>query len=151
MAFIRITRIFRFEMAHVLNNHNGLCKNIHGHSYELHITIGGEPKKQKGDAEDGMLIDFSTLKEIVFRELLEDFDHSLVLSSESPGGLFEILKNNNFKVNKLEFQPTCENLIIYFSGILEKTFPEHIELLALKLYETSNNYGEWKKEDNYIG
>ncbi len=68
MQNIRITKIFHFEMAHALNNYDGLCRNIHGHSYKLRVTLIGQPSNDKTSPKKGMLIDFSDIKKIV-REL----------------------------------------------------------------------------------
>ena len=58
---MRITKEFKFEMAHALHGYDGLCKNIHGHSYKLFVTVKGEIKNDKGNAKDGMVLDFDVL------------------------------------------------------------------------------------------
>jgi len=137
-------------MAHVLANHKGWCKNIHGHSYVLHVTIGGTPMPDRGASDDGMLIDFSELKKLVCDQLLDQFDHSLVLSDKTSESLINSLAIYNFKIQKLNFQPTCENLVIYFAGRLIAQMPEPLQLIKLKLFETADSYSEWRREDNDI-
>ena len=80
---IRITKEFKFEMAHALFGYDGLCKNIHGHSYRLWVTIRGEIKKEKNHKKDGMVMDFDILKKIVKPEIVDKYDHSLVLNAKS--------------------------------------------------------------------
>ena len=70
MAKIRVTKFYDFEMAHALWNYDGLCKNIHGHSYKLFVTVIGEPINNENDNKNGMVIDFSDLKKIVKEKLL---------------------------------------------------------------------------------
>jgi 6-pyruvoyl tetrahydropterin synthase/QueD family protein len=66
-------------MAHTLYEYNGLCRNIHGHSYNLEVTISGEPRKEPGHPKDGMVLDFSELKDIVRTHVVHPFDHALAV------------------------------------------------------------------------
>ena len=70
MEKIRITKEFKFEMAHALHGYDGLCKNIHGHSYKLWVTIRGEIRNEKGHQKDGMVMDFDVIKQIVKPEII---------------------------------------------------------------------------------
>jgi 6-pyruvoyltetrahydropterin/6-carboxytetrahydropterin synthase len=81
---VRITKEFKFEMAHALYGYDGLCANIHGHSYKLWVTVKGEVKNENGHTKDGMLMDFTDLKSIVKPEIVDKYDHSLVLNANSP-------------------------------------------------------------------
>ena len=74
---IRITKEFKFEMAHALHGYDGLCKNIHGHSYKLFVTVKGKIKNEKGNTKDGMVLDFTSLKDIVKKHIILKYDHSL--------------------------------------------------------------------------
>lgn len=140
--YLTITRIFSFEMAHALSNHQGLCKNLHGHSYKLHITLTGDIKHDDTAPDDGMLIDFGELKKIVNHYILNRFDHALVVYNKAPYA--ENLKKLAFeRIEILNFQPTCENLIIHFARLLVMHLPEHLRLHRLRLYETENSYAEW--------
>ena len=80
---IRITKAFKFEMAHALHGYDGLCKNIHGHSYRLWVTISGEIKNEKGHKKNGMVLDFDFIKKIIKQAIIEKYDHSLVLNANS--------------------------------------------------------------------
>ena len=64
MTIIRVTREFSFEMAHVLKGYDGPCKNVHGHSYHLFVTLSGIPVNDKSDPKNGMVIDFNVISEI---------------------------------------------------------------------------------------
>ena len=87
---VRITKEFKFEMAHALYGYDGLCANIHGHSYKLWVTVKGEVKNENGHTKDGMLMDFTDLKSIVKPEIVDKYDHSLVLNANSPHADFFI-------------------------------------------------------------
>jgi len=65
MSIIRITKEFQFEMAHALLGYDGPCKNIHGHSYQLKVTVKGVVKENTSDSDEGMVIDFGVIKKIV--------------------------------------------------------------------------------------
>lgn len=143
---IRITKAFKFEMAHALYGYDGLCKNIHGHSYRLWVTIRGEIKNEKEHKKDGMVMDFDVMKKIIKPEIIEKYDHSLVLNVNSPHA--EIDFSAFEKVFYLPFQPTSENLVNDFAKLIKSNLPENIELLKVVLSETATSFAEWNLEDN---
>ena len=143
---IRITKAFKFEMAHALHGYDGLCKNIHGHSYRLWVTISGEIKNEKGHKKDGMVLDFDCIKKIIKQEIIEKYDHSLVLNVNSPHA--EIDLSAFEKVFYLPFQPTSENLVNDFAKLIKSNLPENVELLKVVLSETATSFAEWNLEDN---
>ena len=146
MSIIRVTREFSFEMAHILGGYDGPCRNLHGHSYKLFVTLIGSPNTDKENPKQGMVMDFSVMKKIVLEEVVDKFDHSIVLNREYPK--LNILNDNFEHVNIVDFQPTCENLIAYFASQLQDKFPEGIKLYSLKLYETAKLFAEWYASDN---
>jgi 6-pyruvoyltetrahydropterin/6-carboxytetrahydropterin synthase len=147
MATIRITKEFKFEMAHALMNYNGPCRNIHGHSYFLYVTIVGEPAQKAQASEDGMLMDFGQLKSIVNKHIVDQLDHALLLNNQTPAAEIAALKNFN-SVVLVAFQPTCENLLIDFAARLKPLLPKGISLHSMKLCETVTSYAEWFASDN---
>ena len=143
---IRITKEFKFEMAHALHGYDGLCKNIHGHSYKLFVTVKGEIKNNKGNAKDGMVLDFDVLKSIVKPEIINKYDHSLVLNANSPHS--EIDLSAFEKVFLLPYQPTSENLVTAFALKIKNKLPNGVELHKVVLSETATSYAEWHSHDN---
>ena len=143
---IRITKAFKFEMAHALHGYDGLCKNIHGHSYRLWVTISGEIKNEKGHKKDGMVLDFDSIKKIIKQAIIEKYDHSLVLNANSPHA--EIDLSAFEKVFYLPFQPTSENLVNDFAKLIKSNLPENVELLKVVLSETATSFAEWNLEDD---
>ena len=148
MTKIRVTKQFGFEMSHALANYDGLCSNIHGHSYKLQITLIGEPLFCEGDPKDGMVIDFSILKKLVKKEIVEPFDHSLVINNLSAHDKLLELGELYERQHLVNFQPTTENMVIFIADKLKKLLPEHLELFRVRLYETSTSYAEWFASDN---
>jgi len=147
MAKVRVTKIFRFEMAHALWGYDGLCKNIHGHSYVLEVTVSGTPISDPANQKQGMVIDFGDLKRVVNANIVDIFDHSLVLNKKAPVASFNEISEMFDRKTWLDFQPTAENLVIYFAGILTARLPGSIKLHSIRLYETANSYAEWFAED----
>ena len=143
---IRITKEFKFEMAHALHGYDGLCKNIHGHSYKLFVTVKGKIKTDKGNAKDGMVLDFDVLKSIVKPEVINKYDHSLVLNANSPHS--EIDLSAFEKVFFLPYQPTSENLVTEFALIIQSKLPDGVELHKVVLSETATSFAEWNSKDN---
>ena len=147
MATVRVTKIFRFEMAHALWGYDGLCKNIHGHSYVLKVTVSGTPIEDSSDKKLGMVIDFGDLKRVVNKHIVDVFDHSLILNEKAPVEKFADLPDMFDRKTWFDFQPTAENLVIHFANILQAQLPLKIHLHSIRLYETVNSYAEWFAED----
>ncbi|WP_317900054.1 6-pyruvoyl trahydropterin synthase family protein [Aurantibacillus circumpalustris] len=145
---IRVTKSFTFDMAHALYGYDGLCKNIHGHTYKLHITLLGKVLNDYENPKDGMVMDFSDLKKLVQQQILSIYDHALVLNGDSPHAELKDLKENFEKIVFLENQPTCENLVLDIVYKLKKKLPENVILHAIKLKETPTSFAEWYTEDN---
>ena len=143
---IRITKEFKFEMAHALHGYDGLCKNIHGHSYKLWVTVKGEVRNENGHTKDGMVIDFAELKEIVKPEIIDKYDHSLVLNANSPHASIDL--SSFEKVFHLPYQPTSENLVMDFATIIQSKMTKRITLCKVVLSETATSFAEWNLEDN---
>ena len=138
MSKIRITKKFTFEAGHALYGHDGKCKNIHGHSYKLYVTVIGEPITDNSSPKFGMIIDFSDLKAMVKKEVVEEFDHSIILNQNSPHiELAEALQSKEQKVVLVDYQPTIEGMIIDIANKIKKKLPENIQLHSLCLLYTS--------------
>lgn len=143
-----MTKEFHFEMAHALWNYDGACKNIHGHSYRLYVTLIGSPIQDENNVKFGMVLDFKDLKEIVNKNVVDILDHSLVVYEKAAGPVLDKVKEMYEKVYVLDFQPTCENLILYIADLLQAALPQSLNLHSLKLFETATSYAEWFASDN---
>ncbi len=148
MAKIRLTKEFRWEMAHALWNYNGLCKNIHGHSYILQVTVTGEPISDITDPKLGMVMDFGDLKKIVNKVIVDIMDHSLVISEKSKHKSLPETDEMFGRRHITPYQPTCENLVVDFASRLKPLLPSGVSLFSLRLYETATSWAEWYADDN---
>lgn len=149
MSKIRITKQFSFETGHALYGYDGKCKNVHGHSYKLSVTVIGTPISDTTNVKFGMVIDFSDLKKIVREEVVDVFDHATVFNKNTPHvELAEELKNRGHHVILVGYQPTSENMVIDFAEKIKSRLPENIALHSLRLQETETSYAEWFQSDN---
>jgi len=148
MAKIRITKQFNFEMAHALQNYDGPCKNIHGHSYELFVTVLGTPVNDPTNPKNGMLIDFGDLKRLTLSNIINKLDHALILNSTMPSDLIVALRAQFANIVLVDYQPTSENMLIDFAETLQAVLPSNIKLHSLMLRETGTSFAEWYAEDN---
>jgi 6-pyruvoyltetrahydropterin/6-carboxytetrahydropterin synthase len=149
MSKIRITKQFSFETGHALYGYDGKCKNVHGHSYKLSVTVIGTPITDKGNVKYGMVIDFGDLKKIVRREIVDVFDHATVFNKNTPHiELANELKDRGHDVILVDYQPTSENMVIDFAAKIKEHLPETIKLYSLRLQETDTSFAEWYQSDN---
>ena len=149
MQNIRITKQFSFETGHALHGYDGKCKNIHGHSYRLDVTVIGKPVADESNPKCGMVIDFSDLKKIAKDEIVDVFDHATVFNKNTPHlELAMILKSKGHNVLLVDYQPTTEMMVIDFAEKIKKRLPNNIKLHALKLQETATSFAEWFANDN---
>lgn len=149
MTKIRITKEFTFETSHMLKDYDGLCRNIHGHSYKLLVTLSGQPLKDTASPKKGMVIDFGDLKDIITKEIIDKFDHSLLVNEDIPAEQKEKITTVTERVIFLKYQPTCENMVSDFVVKIIDKLPEGVSLQRLRLYETHTSYAEWVADDNY--
>jgi 6-pyruvoyltetrahydropterin/6-carboxytetrahydropterin synthase len=148
MAIIRLTKEFSFEAAHALGGYDGPCREIHGHSYRLFVTIKGEPSTDPTNPKQGMVMDFGVLKKIVSEEIISRYDHALVLRSTADEALRKLLAEQFDNLVVVDYQPTCENMLDDFSRRISARLPEGVVLHSLRLHETATSYAEWYAEDN---
>ncbi len=149
MTLIRLTKSFTFEMAHALPGHDGPCKHIHGHTYELFVTIIGKPIEDPSSPKYGMIMDFKDIKSLVREAVIDEFDHALVMRRDAAEMLRDSSGNVLFtRLIITDYQPTTENLVAEFAIRLQEKLPQHVKLYSLRLRETMTSYAEWFQEDN---
>ncbi len=135
-------------MAHALYNYDGRCRNVHGHSYKLYVTIIGETIKDPDHPKNGMVMDFGQMKRIVQDGIVDELDHSLVINKNEPHSKYSDLGEMYQRYHKVDFQPTSENLVVYIAEKIKQQLPAGIKLFSLRLSETSSSYAEWYASDN---
>ena len=146
---IRLTKEFSFESAHALWGYDGKCREVHGHSYRLFVTVKGEPISDPQSPKLGMVMDFGELKAIVAQQITDRLDHSFVMRRTAEAeSLAETMKSQFTNVILVDYQPTCENMLQDFAARLKAALPEGVELHSLRLHETATSYAEWYNDEN---
>lgn len=131
---IKISKTFTFDMAHLLENHPAKCKNLHGHTYKMIVTVGCN------NLDNDMVIDFKELKAIVQENVIDKLDHAFAYNKNSDLDyvleIVKILKEHNLKVYGFETRTTCEQMVKVIWDILNKEFTSHgLTLIEIDLYE----------------
>jgi 6-pyruvoyltetrahydropterin/6-carboxytetrahydropterin synthase len=130
---------FRWEGAHRLPHHPGLCRNLHGHSYELWVEAEGHA------GDDGMLIDFHEIKRVL-GPLVEAWDHATLVGKDD-GELLQMLKTLDLKHYVLPGNPTAEAIAGYVARHLERRAgrmmrERGVETIRVRVFETETCYAE---------
>ncbi len=138
---ISITKIFRFEAAHAIHHYPGSCAHIHGHSYELHVTVQAKEPTENFIQGLGIIIDFKDLKTLVQACAIKLLDHKLILSEAYLAATKKDFSGEELVV--FEVEPTAENMLLFIRDQIQSKLPEPIRLNSLKLWETRDSYAEW--------
>lgn len=153
---VRICRHEEFEAAHLLNDYDGGCGNLHGHSYKIEVTLEGLQHSESW----GMVMDFNNLKKIIksivpdhkfvcdFRNVFNTDVYNRAFLDTPEGQIARILSTFGLDYEAYPFAPTAENMVCYFANELKLKLPENIFVVNIKLWETTNSYAEWKIEDH---
>lgn len=137
---LKLTKVFHFETAHAIHGYDGQCKNIHGHSYELHVTVSTLGEDKGYLPEPGFVLDFKDIKKVVVEEITGLFDHKIILSKKY---LEEHPEHNFENIVIWDFEPTAENILLFIKNKLQQKLPSLVKPVYLRLYETKNSYAEW--------
>ena len=135
---ITVTKTVKFDAAHVLTNHQGLCKNLHGHTYRVDVSV-----TQAADDDRDMVIDFKDLKGIANEVVCDRFDHAFIYNTESAGEceIAAVVKKNGMRTVAIPFRSTAENLAKLFFNDLKARIPG---LAAVKVWETADSSAEYR-------
>ena len=133
-----VTKTVRFDAAHVLSNHKGLCRNLHGHTYRVDVSAA-----MSDDDPADMVIDFKDLKRISVEAICDVFDHAFIYNTESPGEreIAAVLEKHGMRVAPLPFRSTAENLARHFYERLQPLVPG---LVSVKVWETADSCAEFR-------
>ncbi len=141
-----ITRKLEFDAGHRISTHDSQCRHLHGHRYVIEITLSGNIISEKGGAQQGMVMDFSEVKRIAKKALVDKWDHAfLVYSGDTP--VMDFLQSLlDHKTVVLNVQPTAENLAVIAFGILDEAYQDiygnHLQLERVRLFETPNCWAD---------
>jgi 6-pyruvoyltetrahydropterin/6-carboxytetrahydropterin synthase len=133
-----VTKTIRFDAAHILTNHQGLCKNLHGHTYRVDVSVA-----RAADAGADMIIDFKELKQIACEEICDRFDHAFMYNTQSAGEreIAEVVERHGMRTVALPFRSTAENLAAHFFALLA---PRVAGLSSVRVWETVDSCAEYR-------
>ena len=138
---LKLTKIFHFEMAHAIHGYGGICKNLHGHSYELHVTVSSGTGSASYLPPPGFLVDFKEIKKLVTESVIKVLDHHTMVSTGFISAFPGFSKLENMII--MEAEPSAENILLHIRQLMSSVWPGHIKLVSLKLMETKDSYAEW--------
>lgn len=141
---LKVAKEFSFDMAHLLDGHDGKCKNLHGHTYKLQVIVSGET--ENNGAKKGMVIDFADLKRAVNELIISPMDHAFIYdqSSERETKIAQLLQQLNSKTFALPMRSTAENLAQFIFQRLKENVGFHLH--SVRLWETPTSFAEYGEE-----
>lgn len=138
----KIAKEFSFDMAHMLDGHDGKCKNLHGHTYTLQVEICGE--LHSAGAKSGMVMDYSDLKKVVKSHILDQMDHAFIYdsTSEKECKVAELLNSLESKTFGIPARTTAEQMAKYIFDTLTQV---GLPVSLIRLWETPTSYCEYSR------
>lgn len=145
-AMLTITRKLEFDAGHRIPDHKSQCRNLHGHRYTLEITLTGAVIDEEGRSDNGMIMDFSDIKTLAKRHLVDVWDHAFLVYARD-GAVRDFLATlPGHKTVVIDRIPTVENLAQTAFDVLQPVFADHfgtgLRLQRLVLHETPNCWAE---------
>jgi len=137
----KVSKEFSFDMAHILDGHDGKCQNLHGHTYKLQVEVSGE-LVQHG-AKKGMVVDFTDVKTVVKTVILDPMDHAFIYdtTSERECKIANLLNELNSKTFGIPVRTTAEEMARFIFNQLKEKLP----LSAIRLWETPTSFCEYRE------
>ena len=135
---ITVTKTVKFDAAHILTNHGGLCKNLHGHTYRVDVSV----TQPECDTKD-MVIDFKDLKRLATEAICDRFDHAFIYNTGSTGEceIAAVVERNGMRTVAIPFRSTAENLARHF---FETLAPLVAGLSSVRVWETADSCAEYR-------
>lgn len=149
---VKVTKEVTFDCAHMLSGHDGLCKNLHGHTYKVHVTVMGTPlTSDESRSSDSMVIDFKHLNRAIEDTIISNFDHAIIFSSARYRGdaeteLYTWAIKHNMRLYEMPGRTTCESMAVLFKQIIFEQLRwmelTNITDVIVRVYETPTSYAE---------
>jgi len=146
-----VTKEVTFDCAHMLSGHEALCKNLHGHTYKVQVTVTGYPIVEKGSSAS-MVIDFQHLKKAIDEVIISKFDHAVIFSAEAFRGQAEeelLFWARSYKLRHfvMPVRSTAEQMALYFSEAISEYLKneaglDNIQSCACRVFETPTSCAE---------
>jgi 6-pyruvoyltetrahydropterin/6-carboxytetrahydropterin synthase len=143
---MQITRRLEFDAGHRIPDHKSQCRHLHGHRYAIEITLSGDVIEKAGAAANGMVMDFSEVKDLAKAHLVDAWDHAFLAYAGDAQVVDFLATLPGHKTELLDRVPTAENLArIAFErldAVYHDTWGNHLRLERVRLYETPNCWAD---------
>lgn len=139
---LKIAKEFSFDIAHMLDGHDGKCRNLHGHTYRLQVEVSSPPHTHGPKA--GMVMDYADLKKVVKQWVLEPMDHAFLFDTTSAreSRVAKLLQELDSKVYGLAMRTTAENMACHIFGTLRA---QGMPVCRVRLWETPTSCCEYSE------
>jgi len=143
---IEVTKVIEWDMGHRVPNHKSKCRNPHGHRYRLELTVGGDLEASAGNSSEGMVFDFGDIKKLMTQHVHDVIDHGFMIYEGDTimRSFFSNCHDDEFCVLVVPFIPTAENISAWCYGQLRPHFPDSIEIVNVRVFETPNSWADYK-------
>ncbi len=143
---MQITTRLEFDAGHRIPCHKSQCRNLHGHRYAIEITLSGDIIQREDTSDNGMVMDFSDVKAIARRAVVDVWDHAFLVY-KNDNVVLDFLKSlPDHKTVVMNSVPTAENMAAEAFRILKSeyqdTYGNHLKLERVRLYETPNSWAD---------
>lgn len=149
-----ITRRLEFDAGHRIPDHKSQCRHLHGHRYALEVTLEGEIITRPGDPANGMVMDFSEVKSLAKKHLVDLWDHAFLVFRGDKQVVDFLSSMPDHKTVVLDCIPTAENLAAEAFARLDTayrdTYGNHLRLQRVRLYETPNCWVDALRKDDSV-
>ncbi len=148
---MHITRRLEFDAGHRIPNHDSQCRHLHGHRYAIEVTVSGDIVTADGGSEQGMVADFSGIKALVYKHIVEPWDHAfLAYTKDAP--VVDFLRSiPGHRTVLFDAPPTAEHLSLTALRILEQafagTYGKRIRVEQIRIYETPNCWADATRDE----
>lgn len=143
---IEVTKVIEWDMGHRVPNHKSKCRNPHGHRYRLELTVGGDLEASAGNSSEGMVFDFGDIKKLMTQHVHDVIDHGFMIYEGDTimRSFFSNCHDDEFCVLVVPFIPTAENISAWCYQQLRPHFPDSIEIVNVRVFETPNSWADYK-------
>jgi len=140
-----ITKEIEIDMGHRVTNHKSKCSSIHGHRYKIEVGVDDKVITTEGASDEGMVIDFGDLKEVMVSEIDVKFDHGFAIW-EKDSFVKSIIEDPTTKLTITSFVPTAENLAKHWYGLIKPRLSERgIKIKHVKVWETPTSTATYQE------
>lgn len=148
---MHITRRLEFDAGHRIPDHQSQCRHLHGHRYAIEITLSGDIIQASGQADNGMVLDFSEVKSLAKRHLVDAWDHAFFAYRGDRAIVDFLATLPGHKTVLLDSIPTAENLaaIAYatLAEVYRDSYGNRLRLERVRLFETPNCWADAQRGD----